>query len=544
MQLFSTRDIFLDLEISRETTQNRFSVFFGGKNNINDIDRAQNFLKDKMDDIITELKMYLFHTSTLNAIVELEAILYAVNIHYSRDRKQREELKKAGVQNDLLSIFEENRDVALCITNAANIWIENTVLLNIDDTKEKIINLPLNKALLLNLYIYGLVSNNLSLIALSKKFKKCKTYRGFFGISITPDSSIPIEPLFSHPVIYTNTLVTGNQNMLSSDDEYAKANSSLIGLAFKTMYQTEILPFCTALYSIYKNYPDTQLFMLPIAKFKSYLKDSVNVSINADLLFDGFTISQTKLSLALRDGDDLLWKIGVNKFRYELCPFILYMDKYVLISPTASFKSYQSWNSFLLNGGLPYTDCNDEICKAFDLRNTELSTHLISRLKEILSRKYPNHFCEIDVTYDKIWDTSKYPKQVYDYGDYDIIFLDKDKNELFLIEAKFFSDALHASRIVSDYEKLFADNGYYNRCRKRYDLLINDSIPMKAFVGADGQAIKAHTLFISSKQINVEFQDEDKIVTFLSLENFEKYLDGKLLSEEDETVIVRPAIEI
>ena len=46
-------------------------------------------------------------------------------------------------------------------------------------------------------------------------------------------------------------------------------------------------------------------------------------------------------------------------------------------------------------------------------------------------------------------------------------------------------------------------------------------------------------LFISSKPIEMEFQDADGIVTFLSLGIFEKYLKGNLISEDGMSV-VRP----
>lgn len=46
-------------------------------------------------------------------------------------------------------------------------------------------------------------------------------------------------------------------------------------------------------------------------------------------------------------------------------------------------------------------------------------------------------------------------------------------------------------------------------------------------------------LFISSKPIEMEFQDPDCVVTFLSLGIFEKYIKGNLISE-DGSEIMRP----
>ena len=44
-------------------------------------------------------------------------------------------------------------------------------------------------------------------------------------------------------------------------------------------------------------------------------------------------------------------------------------------------------------------------------------------------------------------------------------------------------------------------------------------------------------LFLSSKPIEMEFQDDDGIVTFLSLGIFEKYIEGKLISGETDEVM-------
>lgn len=47
-----------------------------------------------------------------------------------------------------------------------------------------------------------------------------------------------------------------------------------------------------------------------------------------------------------------------------------------------------------------------------------------------------------------------------------------------------------------------------------------------------------HHLFISSKPLDVEFQDKDKMVTFLRVANFERYIEGKLEAEDDS--VLRP----
>ena len=51
--------------------------------------------------------------------------------------------------------------------------------------------------------------------------------------------------------------------------------------------------------------------------------------------------------------------------------------------------------------------------------------------------------------------------------------------------------------------------------------------------------IKVHLIFLTSKPIELEFQDNDGVVTFISLGIFDKYIEGKLINDEDDSV-VRP----
>ena len=53
---------------------------------------------------------------------------------------------------------------------------------------------------------------------------------------------------------------------------------------------------------------------------------------------------------------------------------------------------------------------------------------LVKMLRETLKSQYHADFDQIDVKYDAI-----FGHQNIDYGDYDIVFYNKDTNELFLI---------------------------------------------------------------------------------------------------------------
>lgn len=44
-------------------------------------------------------------------------------------------------------------------------------------------------------------------------------------------------------------------------------------------------------------------------------------------------------------------------------------------------------------------------------------------------------------------------------------------------------------------------------------------------------------LFISSKPIEMEFTDKDGVVNMMSLNIFEKYIEGKLINSEDDSIV-------
>lgn len=112
---------------------------------------------------------------------------------------------------------------------------------------------------------------------------------------------------------------------------------------------------------------------------------------------------------------------------------------------------------------------------------------------------------------------------------------------MFLIESKYFSDSPTPNLAIGDYNKIFKDGHYYVHCRARYDLVEAEPEKMKSFIKAVGN-VKAHYLFVSSKPLEIEFQDDDRVVTFLSVENFDRYIEGKL--EYEDGGVLRPTHEI
>ena len=96
--------------------------------------------------------------------------------------------------------------------------------------------------------------------------------------------------------------------------------------------------------------------------------------------------------------------------------------------------------------------------------------------------------------------------------------------------------------MVNDYNKMFNEGGYYEHCKKRYELFLAEPDLMKKYIGVDSN-ITVHLLFISSKPLEIELQEDGENVVCLSLSIFKKYITGNLISE-DGTEIVRPTILI
>jgi len=259
--------------------------------------------------------------------------------------------------------------------------------------------------------------------------------------------------------------------------------------------------------------------------------------INAEPVISSFALTKEALSKQLRPGDDTLWHMGINSCRYELCPFLLLENGWLVIAHQALEQAKQLWCSIFSNGGMPYTNKKDSLTEAIDAKNTELSKKLVVLIREKLRNHYEAALDEIEVSYARV-----FGRQPADYGDFDLVFYAKEAGELFLIEAKFFSDSLTGSGIVRDFTKMFSAGGYYEHCRARFDLVLAEREKMKTFVSADA-SVEVHFLFVSSKPLEVDFRDQDKVTTFLSLNVFDKYLEGKLEDSEDGS-IVRPTIRI
>lgn len=534
--VFMTRPFWKEIKISEKKAREIYANYLGTEElHISSREESINYLSNITSKILAEMTSVLKNTNPESTIKDLYKILDDVYHFYFRQKKARSQMIEAGINSGRITdTFSENRNMARNVIDSVNLWIENCLLFQdkIDDAYDKK-SFELNQELCVRMYIYGAASQALSLIAMSKKFESSEL---FTGVIVKPTSDVAIEVEKYHPVIYFNPVLVGNQNILSDSTELAKVDESLCGKGFKSTYN---VPFNYAMRML----ATFESEMLYDGKYAMTVIDKENFIdaiktyscglVNAESFYNTFVLTKDRIESQKKRKDEIVWVMNANKYRHELRPFLCLENERVVISYCAIEQAKHLWVSIMLNGGMCYSNAKDELTTAIEKRNEELSYKLVEKLQDKLRAHYKADFDEIDVRYDRIFGHKE-----IDYGDFDIVFYSKEINELFLIEAKFFSDSLNNGGVISDYEKLFKEHGYYDHCRGRYNLVLSEPQKMKSFVGVEG-TVNVHFLFVSSKPLEIEFQDKDKIVTFPCLSNFDNYLESKLLPEVGNTP-VRP----
>ena len=534
--VFMTRSFWKEINVSEKKVRQLYKAYLGTKDlHISSRDDSIKYLSGITSKIQAEMTNEFKNNNPEKSIKDLYKILDEIYHFYFRQKEARSQMVEAGINSgELIDVFSENRNMARNVIDSVNLWIENCLLFQdrLTNAYDKD-SFELNEELCIKMYIYGAASQALSLIAMSKKFESTEL---FTGVLIKPDSDVAIEAEKYHPVIYFNSALAGNQNVLSDSNELAKADESLFGIGFKTTYNLQFI-YAMRMLATFESMIlyDGKYAMTVIDKvdFIDAIKTYSGGLVDVEAFYDTFVLTKDRIESQKKRKDEIVWVMNANKYRHELRPFLCLENERVVISYCAIEQAKHLWLSIMLNGGMCYSNAKDDLTAAIEKRNEELSDKLVEKLRDKLRTHYKADFDEIDVRYNRI-----FGQKEIDYGDFDLVFYARDINELFLIEAKFFSDSLNNSGVISDYEKMFKKHGYYEHCRGRYDLVMSEPEKMKAFVGAE-ENVKAHFLFVSSKPLEIEFQDKDGVVTFPCLSNFDDYVDGKLLPEVGDTP-VRP----
>lgn len=533
---FQTRPFWRCMGVSDEKFKNRFEEFFGQSEiEITECDNAIKLLLNVVSTIQERILYRLKNENSYDMLMKLYYIFDEVHSFYLKEKESRVKLSELNIDKpNVIDTFIENRDIIRNIIDACNIWIENAILYqhNVDTMAEaKDRGFSMDIDLLLDLYLYGFASQGVSLLTLSKNTGQ----ELFYGLKITPKRNTPAEILKYHPIIFFNTAIAGNQNILVEKPLTPDANDTSFGKGFLKTYGVEFLLFLAVIKSFQDDVlrgDDKSLTVISREYFIYLVENYTNPKVDGNAFYESFVLTKAKVKQQLRKNEDVIWVMGTNKERHELRPFIGLEDGNVLISYGATEQAKQLWVSYFSNGGMCYTNKSDHLSNAMNSRNQELSDILVDKIREMLNNVYTPKIDEKDVKYQRI-----FGERDINYGDFDVVYYSEQSKELFLIEAKYFSDSLNSSGLVTDYKKLFEKDGYYDHCRRRYDLVMSEPDKIKSFIGVN-EDISVHLIFLSSKPIELELQDNDKIVTFLSLGIFEKYIAGKLINEDNS--IARP----
>lgn len=537
--IFQTMSFWDGMRIPRKKIRDRFNYFFGeSSKKIEDRQQALDVLLNITSTIQEKMVSRLKSESTYGMLLKLYFIFDEVHSIYLTEKEIRADLVEQNIDNEtVIDTFVSNRNIERDIIDACNIWIENCVLYqhNLDiknlNVEEEFV---MDYSLIIDMYLYGFASRAISLLMLSKKIGEENT---FYGLEIIPGKDIPAEVLKYHPYIYFNTAIVGNQNVLVDTPLTTDANDTEFGKGFFAENKVQFLLFLAVIRNFHKYQlrdDDKSLTVISKEEFISSVESYTNPKIeDGEAFYESFVLTKDKIKQHLRKKEEIIWVVGANKYRHEIRPFIGLDDGNVLIAYGALEQAKQLWVSYFSNGGMCYTNPKnpDSLTVAMEKRNQELSDILIDRIREILNKHYSAKIDYKDVKYHRI-----FGKRKSNYGDFDVVYFDEIAKELFLIESKYFSDSLNSSGMVTDYTKMFEAEGYYDHCRRRYDLVLAEPEKLKNFIGAE-EEISVHMLFLSSKPIEMEFQDKDGVVTCLSLGIFEKYIEGKLINGETDEVM-------
>lgn len=533
-----TRPFWLELNVPLGIVKQEYMKYLlYEKEFINSTDDAIKYLKSIIENLQKDLISWEKSNNARNVIIDLYTILDKCFRFYINQKKTRTMFVENNI-NPSVTTYEINRNMSLNTISAINLWLENSLIfqnLKTEYVKPKDPPIIDNK-LFVDLYIYGLVSRSLTLLSLNKREKTRLFYEGVI-INLIDNNVEPIELKKYIPETYFITQVTGNQRVFKlTKNEYKKADSSAFGIGFKNASDISFL-LSLRLFETIKKYDlkngERSLVAFKKNIFISLINRYSKGKVDGNAFFNAFVMNRERINKNKSDSDVCIWKLGVNKYRHEIRPFICLEDNTVFTSYCALVQARELWLTFFENGGMVYTDNDDELTEGLSKRNIELSKQLVQIIIEKLEMHCGKGILKTEVDYKRI-----FGQQKNDYGDYDIIYYAKEIKELFVIEAKFFSDSYNASSMVTDYQKLFKKNGYYDHCRKRCDLVLKHPQKIKEFIGVEGE-IKVHFLFISSKPLQIDFTDKDGIVSFPCVSIFDKYLEGKLLSEDGKR-IVRP----
>ena len=346
---FQTRPFWRCMGVSDEKFKNRFEEFFGQSEiEITERDNAIKLLLNVVSTIQERILYRLKNENSYDMLMKLYYIFDEVHSFYLKEKESRVKLSELNIDKpNVIDTFIENRDIMRNIIDACNIWIENAILYqhNVDTMAEaKDRGFSMDIDLLLDLYLYGFASQGVSLLTLSKNTGQ----ELFYGLKITPKRNTPAEILKYHPIIFFNTAIAGNQNILVEKPLTPDANDTSFGKGFLKTYGVEFLLFLAVIKSFQDDVlrgDDKSLTVISREYFIYLVENYTNPKVDGNAFYESFVLTKEKVKQQLRKNEDVIWVMGTNKERHELRPFIGLEDGNVLISYGATEQAKQLWVS-------------------------------------------------------------------------------------------------------------------------------------------------------------------------------------------------------
>jgi len=532
--VFSTRDFWCEAGVDQEKI---FTSYFGvDSKEICEIDDARKYVKSILNKVTDDILLDIKSTSKEKMLGKLLCLYSNVHRFYIAERKIREQIIRECPTLEC-RIFEDNRNIAITIINGLNIMIENCLIYSRDADPNEMnkyqISELFDSELLVRVYLYGLLSWYYTALNISKDTNR--NYPYCKGIKVNIQKSVPIDGDFEHPIIYSNVLLFGNQTALMPKDikrYLAQIDSTPIGKGFRGEYGLDYLRVCAVFYYLEERWQGIEF---QVVSLQTLIRDieKVITGFNGKDFVERFLISADQLKQYISEREPYIFRMGYNKKRLELCPLIRLNEEEIMLSSAVIAHSMHLWNNYMINGGRPYNAEieGDSLIKGAAEREEELAKQMLDILMSKLVNEYPNpQYCRKNVSYKSIFGRIK---GFEDTSDYDLVYFTGD--ELYLIESKYFSDSFTPNSLIGDFGKLFRKGKYYEHCRARYDLVEAYPDRMKDFLKTTSE-IQVHYLFVSSKPLEVGLQDQDGMVTFLNLGNFEEYIRNGFKDEEGNVI--------
>ena len=150
---------------------------------------------------------------------------------------------------------------------------------------------------------------------------------------------------------------------LLTDEEYKNASNSEFGKGFASVYKMDFLFALRTMSTLQSEmlkdgkYAFTVVDRPDLEKWIDYYTEG---KVSGKCFVDEFALTKDNVSSQLRNNDPIIWIMGTNKYRHEIRPLICLENDRIAISHQALEQAKHLWLSIFSNGGMIYTNSEDE----------------------------------------------------------------------------------------------------------------------------------------------------------------------------------------